>query len=62
MGLLAIDDIQMLTGLNCRVAVAAEADIEALIGRLSTLESSVAEAVSEDEAEEPAGGELTELR
>ena len=35
---LALDDIQMMTGLNCRVAVAAEEDIEALIGRLNTLQ------------------------
>ena len=49
---LAIDDVQMMTGLNCRVAVAAEVDIEALIGRLNTLETSVAEAVEEDGEEE----------
>ena len=48
---LAVDDIQMMTGLNCRVAVAAEDDIEALIGRLNTLESAVSEAVEEDEEE-----------
>ena len=61
---LAIDDIQMMTGLNCRVAVAAEVDIEALIGRLSTLESSVAEAVAEDEEDEEgaSGAEVSELR
>ena len=46
---LAVDDIQMMTGLNCRVAVAAEDDIEALIGRMNTLESAVSEAVSEEE-------------
>ncbi len=60
---IAIDDIQMLTGLNCRVAVAAEVDIEALIGRLNTLETSVAEAVSEDEEEEElSGAEISDLR
>jgi type IV pilus assembly protein PilB len=60
---LAIDDIQMMTGLNCRVAVAADVDIEALIGRLNTLETSVAEAVEEDDdVEELAAGEVTELR
>ena len=48
---LAVDDIQMMTGLDCRVAVAAADDIEALIGRLNTLESAVTEAVVEDEAE-----------
>ena len=51
----------MLTGLNCRVAVAAAIDIEALISRLNTLETSVAEAVSEDE-EEDGGLDITELR
>ena len=49
---LAIDDIQMITGLDCRVAVAAADDIEALIGRLNTLESAVTEAVDEDDEEE----------
>ena len=42
---LAVDDIQMATGLDCRVAVAAEDDIEALIARLNTLQSAVTEAV-----------------
>jgi type IV pilus assembly protein PilB len=50
---LAIDDIQIATGLDCRVAVASEEDIEALLGRLNTLQSAVTEAtVEEDEAEE----------
>ena len=44
---LAVDDMQMMTGLNCRVAVAAEVDIEALITRLNSLESAVTEALSE---------------
>jgi type IV pilus assembly protein PilB len=48
---LAVDDIQIATALDCRVAVAAEEDIEALIGRLNTLQSAVTEAVSEGEAE-----------
>jgi type IV pilus assembly protein PilB len=58
---LAVDDIQMMTGLSCRVAVAAEDDIDALIGRMNTLESAVSEAVDE---EEDLGGqaEITELR
>jgi type IV pilus assembly protein PilB len=47
----AVDDIQIATTLDCRVAVAAEEDIEALIGRLNTLQSSVSEAVLEGEAE-----------
>jgi type IV pilus assembly protein PilB len=47
---LAVDDIQIATALDCRVAVAAEEDIESLIGRLNTLQSAVHEAVSEGEA------------
>jgi type IV pilus assembly protein PilB len=49
---LAVDDIQIATALDCRVAVAAEEDIEALIGRLNTLQSAVSEAVTEGEEEE----------
>jgi type IV pilus assembly protein PilB len=49
---LAIDDLQMATGLDCRVVVAAQEDIEALLGRLNTLQSSVTETVEENEAEE----------
>jgi type IV pilus assembly protein PilB len=56
---LAVDDIQMATALDCRVAVAAEEDIEALITRLNTLQSAVTEAVSEGEAE--AEDELAEV-
>jgi type IV pilus assembly protein PilB len=56
---LAVDDIQIATALDCRVAVAAEEDIEALIGRLNTLQSAVSEAVSEGEAE--GEGELAEV-
>jgi len=55
---LAVDDIQIATALDCRVAVAAEDDIEALIGRLNTLQSAVTEAI-EDEAE--GEGELAEI-
>src|SRR5436190_6130298 len=58
---LAVDDIQMMTGLGCRVAVAAEDDIDALIGRMNTLESAVSEAVSEEEELE-GEAEITELR
>jgi type IV pilus assembly protein PilB len=46
---LAVDDIQIATALDCRVAVAADEDIEALIGRLNTLQSAVSEAVTEGE-------------
>jgi type IV pilus assembly protein PilB len=48
---LAIDDIQIATGLDCRVAVAADEDIEALVGRLNTLQSAVTEASFEEEEE-----------
>ncbi|HEX3609099.1 MAG TPA: ATPase, T2SS/T4P/T4SS family [Solirubrobacterales bacterium] len=48
---LAVDDIQIATALDCKVAVAADEDIEALIGRLNTLQSAVSEAVIEGEAE-----------
>jgi type IV pilus assembly protein PilB len=49
---LAIDDIQIATGLDCRVAVAAEEDVEGLLGRLNTLQSAVTEATDQDAAEE----------
>jgi type IV pilus assembly protein PilB len=49
---LAVDDIQMATSLDCRVAVAAEEDIEALISRLNTLQSAVTEATIEEEAQD----------
>jgi type IV pilus assembly protein PilB len=58
---LAVDDIQIATGLDCRVAVAAEEDIESLIGRLNTLQSAVTEAVSEGEAAAEEEGELAEV-
>jgi type IV pilus assembly protein PilB len=56
---LAVDDIQIATALDCRVAVAAEEDIESLIGRLNTLQSAVSEAVTEGEAQ--ADEELAEV-
>src|SRR5262245_64790000 len=49
---LAVDDIQMITGLNCQVAVAAWEDIEAQIRQLNTLESAVSEAVADDDEQE----------
>ena len=60
---LAIDDVQMMTGLNCRVAVAAEVDVDGLISKLNSLESAVTEAVEEDDPDaELAPGAVTELR
>lgn len=58
---LAIDDIQMITGLGCRIAVAAADDIEALVRRLNTLESAVSEAVAED-ADGEDGADVADLR
>jgi type IV pilus assembly protein PilB len=60
----ALDDVQMATGLNCRVAVAPAADVESLIGKLSTLQSTVAEAIDEAEEDEAEGdaAEVTEIR
>jgi type IV pilus assembly protein PilB len=58
---LAVDDIQMATGLNCRVAVAAPDDIEGLIARMDTLASAVSRAVDEAEDEDE-DTEVTDLR
>jgi type IV pilus assembly protein PilB len=44
---LAADDIQIATGLDCHIAVAAEDDIESLLGRLGTLQSAAADAIVE---------------
>ncbi len=57
---IAIDDVQMITGLACHVAVAAEEDIEALIVRLNTLETAVSEAIEEED--EDGEAQITELR
>jgi type IV pilus assembly protein PilB len=59
--ILALDDVQMATGRNCRVAVAPAQDIEALVSKLGTLQSAVTEAIGEEEEEEPEA-ELTNLR
>ncbi len=64
--LLALDDVQMATGLSCSVAVAPASDIEGLISKLSTMQSTVADAIAEEaEAEEKADeapAEITDLR
>jgi type IV pilus assembly protein PilB len=54
---LAVDDIQIATGLDCHIAVAAKADVEALLSRLGTLQNAAAEAIIEEEDEEEARGE-----
>ncbi|HWA54927.1 MAG TPA: ATPase, T2SS/T4P/T4SS family [Solirubrobacterales bacterium] len=46
---LAVDDIQIATGLDCRIAVAAEDDVEALLARLSTLQNAATEAIVDDQ-------------
>lgn len=52
---LAIDDIQIATGLDCRIAVAAKADVESLLSRLGTLQNAAADAIiSEADEEEEA--------
>jgi type IV pilus assembly protein PilB len=57
---LAVDDIRIATGMACRVAVAADDDIDALVSRLSTLESAVTEAFEEGEDELTDVSELRE--
>jgi type IV pilus assembly protein PilB len=49
---LAVDDIQIATGLDCQIAVAAKGDVESLLARLGTLQNAAAEAVITDEEEE----------
>jgi type IV pilus assembly protein PilB len=59
---LALDDVQMATGLNCAVAVAPAHDIDALISKLGTLQSAVTEAIEDEGDEEEPEAELTDLR
>ncbi|HYQ78405.1 MAG TPA: ATPase, T2SS/T4P/T4SS family [Solirubrobacterales bacterium] len=59
---LAIDDIQIATGLDCRVAVAAEEDVEALLGRLNTLQSAVTEATDEEDEAEAELAEVADMQ
>jgi type IV pilus assembly protein PilB len=65
--LLALDDVQMSTGLSCAVAVAPSSDIEGLITKIGTMQSSISDAITEEEeaeagAEAEAPAELTDLR
>jgi type IV pilus assembly protein PilB len=46
---LAVDDIQMATGLEARIAVAVRGDVEGLLKRLGTMQSAAAEAIIEEE-------------
>ncbi len=58
---LAVDDIQIATGLDCRIAVTAQADVEALLTRLGTLESAAAGAIIEEEEERFDEGPLADV-
>ncbi|MBS1885039.1 MAG: Flp pilus assembly complex ATPase component TadA [Actinobacteria bacterium] len=51
---LAVDDIQIATRLDCRIAVAARGDVEGLLTRLGTMQSAAAGAIIEEESEEEA--------
>ncbi len=49
---LAVDDIQIATGLDCHIAVAAKGDVESLLARLGTLQNAAAEAIIEEQEED----------
>ncbi|MDX6608429.1 MAG: type pilus assembly protein PilB [Solirubrobacterales bacterium] len=46
---LAADDIQIATGLDCHIAVAVADDVESLLARLGTLQSAAADAIVEEQ-------------
>ena len=52
---LAADDIQMATGLTCRIAVATADDIEQLVVKVNSLQSAVTEAVEDGLQDEDLG-------
>jgi type IV pilus assembly protein PilB len=58
---LAVDDIQIATGLVCRVAVAADEDIEDLVTRLNTLQSAVTETAIEEAEDEEGLAEVSDI-
>jgi type IV pilus assembly protein PilB len=62
---LALDDVQMATGMNCAVAVAPYHDIEGLITKLGTMQNTVADAIAEGDEEDGAEhgpAEITDIR
>jgi type IV pilus assembly protein PilB len=59
---LAIDDIKLATGLDCRLAVTAPEDIDSLIGRLKTLESAVTDAIDAEADEEAELAAVSDLQ
>jgi type IV pilus assembly protein PilB len=58
---LALDDVQMATGLNCAVAVAPFSDIDGLITKLGTMQNTVADAIAEGDEEAPGQATPTEI-
>jgi type IV pilus assembly protein PilB len=64
--LLALDDVQMGTGMSCSVAVAPATDIEALITKIGTMQSTISDAITEnaeeDEEHDEGPAEITDLR
>ena len=52
---LAADDIQIATGLDCQIAVAAEDDVDSLLSRLGTLQNAAADAIIEEDDEQAPG-------
>jgi type IV pilus assembly protein PilB len=59
---LAVDDIQMATGLDCQVAVGSEEDIENLVGRINTLQTAVHQAAEDVDEEDDSGADVADLR
>ncbi len=64
---LAVDDIQIATGLDCRIAVASEEDVESLLSRLGTLQNAATDAIieehdSEEAEEETAAAAAAEMQ
>jgi type IV pilus assembly protein PilB len=61
---LALDDVQMATGLSCAVAVAPFTDIDALVTKLGTMQNTVADAIADGDEEdgEQAPTEITDIR
>ncbi|MGI8632628.1 MAG: GspE/PulE family protein [Solirubrobacterales bacterium] len=58
---LALDDIRMVTGHDCRVAVAVPSDLDTLIARLSSLDAAVEEAMTSGDLEDEEGDLEDEL-
>jgi type IV pilus assembly protein PilB len=65
---LVLDDVQIATGLDAQIAVSTDEDVEALLSRLSTLQSAAADAIiqehddQEGSAESPEAPPLAEMQ